>query len=552
MIKPMCHPSRIAEQSVKHGSAMSQAGAAEWRDHHRLRLTVFVFLFALLAIGAWVATTAHGQDPAAEQAYKKIAMHPQAATEKNSRRIIADAKRFASGESKGRFTDYYFKNFIPAALSNPEYLPQLSEWMDSYHDILDAAERSQTNFSSINDLALRVMSTLAKDNYPPVARINALAVLARLHARPPRDTRSPAEPLPAALGVMWEVYQNEGNPDGVRAAALSGMVKHVKFSFPRLPDDLKSDLTRAMTDLLDSAPPARRSEKAHAYLQRFAVDILHVLRSNDDPALGEKLVSISIERSRPDLIALHSAARLGEMGAELKGKISEPERVLDRWSRRALSVMEQELARLESMEREQTAASPPDPHDFLPEAIESRAKQRRRSGPRSNNLDELKNMGMGSGSGSRRKSAAPRTKPQKSGLAAELEQGLGGDAGPGRRALDDEDAQPAQVRASRQRLNHTLQQLFLGVTGSPRSDGSRRSGGLSASVVDDAKSLIDDWIDQMQPILDEINDLSITNEAQYKQTLRRETDALRDLLGDEPAEAPAADTAAAGEVATSS
>ena len=107
----------------------------------------------------------------------------------------------------------------------------------------------------------------------------------------------------------------------------------------------------AMNDLLSSDPPAGRSEQAHAFLQRYAVDILDLMRPKDDAALGEQLISISTEINKPDLIALHSMARLGRMSQEMQGKVAEPADVLGSWAARVLKAFESELARLQALER---------------------------------------------------------------------------------------------------------------------------------------------------------------------------------------------------------
>ncbi len=91
-----------------------------------------------------------------------------------------------------------------------------------------------------------------------------------------------------------------------------------------------------MTSLLESPAPAGRPTDAHAYLQRYAVDILDVLRAKEDKSLGTKLISISTEPTNPDLIALYSASRLATMGPELQGQVQAPKKVLDSWSKRVL------------------------------------------------------------------------------------------------------------------------------------------------------------------------------------------------------------------------
>ena len=72
---------------------------------------------------------------------------------------------------------------------------------------------------------------------------------------------------------------------------------------------------------------------AHAYLQRFAVDILSVLEPDQGGKLGERLVSVSIEPTRHDLIALYSVSKLAS-ARNLGSAAEDPSPVLDQWTAR--------------------------------------------------------------------------------------------------------------------------------------------------------------------------------------------------------------------------
>ncbi len=86
--------------------------------------------------------------------------------------------------------------------------------------------------------------------------------------------------------------------------------------------------------------------------------------------------------------------------------------------------------------------------------------------------------------------------------------------------------------ASRRKLNHVLQQLHLGVTGAAaKGVPARNPGGLLASVADDKKPVVEQWIGQMELVVTAINDLSRDDEKKYLETLEEQTAALREFLG---------------------
>ncbi len=99
--------------------------------------------------------------------------------------------------------------------------------------------------------------------------------------------------------------------------------------------------------------------------------------------------------------------------------------------------------------------------------------------------------------------------------------------------------QPHEVVGSRRKLNHALQQLQIGVTGFPKAEiPSRDAGGLLASVADDAKPEIEDWVSSMKELIDQINDEDLTTRKDYVAALEVQIELLRELVGEEPIGGP--------------
>ena len=366
------------------------------------------------------------------------------------------------------------------------------------------------------------MKKVAEGNYHPAARINALLVLSRMDSRPAdNSSRTPPIPLANARPILLAQYQKEDNPDGVRAAALQGLHRHVMYGFRAISDADKATLRTAMDELLQAEPPAGRSAEAHAYLQRFAVDILEMLQPANDKSLGVKLISLSTQPNNPDLIALYSASRIASMGADLKGQVATPEDVLKNWSMRALAAFESELQRFNAFERPKPdKTQPKKPEDQLGKKTEKPV----RSAMGSMDDYEMEDM-MGS------MEDYDMEDMMGSMDDYDMEDMMGG-YGMGMGRVPEAKPQPPEVLASRRKLNHVLQQLHLGVTGAAEKGvPARDPGGLLASVTEDKQPVVKEWITAMESIVTAINDEMRDDETKYLETLVEQTAALREFLG---------------------
>ncbi len=316
----------------------------------------------------------------------------------------------------------------------------------------------------------------------------------------------------------------------MRAAALQGLQRHVSYGFQQIQGQDKATLTAAMTKLLDSSPPAGRSPAAHAYLQRFAVDILDTLRGKQDKSLGVKLISMSTEPSNPNLIALYSASRIGAMGADSKGEVNAPEKVLESWSQRVLDAFEGEIERLKSLERPKKArVQPTKPESFLQKktAAQARTQMGRGGGMNEDAYMEME-MGMESYEDEMGMDMGMES------YEGMMDMGMMGRMGQAPAAKP----QPPEVSVSRRQLNYVLQQLHLGVSGNPAAGMPTRSpGGLLASVADDKKPVVEAWITAMEPIVIALNEEQLDDREKYLEGLEAQVVVLREMLGIEEEEA---------------
>jgi hypothetical protein len=481
----------------------------------------------------------------AQGAYKSIPMNKKLLDENGQvdealiKRVQSETKSYVtSGKGNPNMANGYYAAYVPTMMTAPapEGIKNINTFVGEANTYLARAHRSNRPqvAANLTGYVFYGMKRVAVGDHHPSARIAATLLLSRLDYKPANNqNRTPPIPYLPSFPVLRDLYEDANNTDGLRAAALQGLHRHSRYAFtPRdgfraIPADAKTALIAQMRTLLESDPPKGRSPEVHAYLQRFAIDIIDVLRPIDDAQLGVKLVSISMEPSKPDLIALYSASRIGSMSKELKGKVAQPEKVLESWTRRALDAFEAELSRLAALDRATaTQDQPRKPEDFLQKPA---AKKRSRS--MMGGMDEMEDM-------------EDYGDMDEMDMMGEMDMmddmddmdGMMGMGMMGGRITPDAKPQPPEVRASRRKLNHVLQQLHRGVAGVAAigvPSANATTGGLLASVDAAKKPVVEAWLTEMEPIVVALNDSLLDDREKFVEGLQVQADLLRELVGEE-------------------
>ena len=292
----------------------------------------------------------------------------------------------------------------------------------------------------------------------------------------------------------------------------------------------RDTIRQLASDLLDAPSPATRPEKAHAYLQRFAVDILGALKPNDDKQLATRLVSVSTKDENPNLIAMYAAEQLASMSEDLEGQVDEPEELLKSWTKRILLAYESDLDRINAMERPRSrVVQPPIPESFLD------APKKKKS-PTNQGMGGLGGMMGGMGGMMEGMEGAGMEDEGMGGMGGMgdlMGDMLGGMGGIG--ATSSAKPQPPEVRASRRKLNALFQQVHLAVSGKPEVGMPTTPGGLLAAVSDDQKPAIQSWLEKMETIVNDLNDKTIDKREKWVEKLTEQIDVLKEMVGNDQA-----------------
>jgi hypothetical protein len=99
--------------------------------------------------------------------------------------------------------------------------------------------------------------------------------------------------------------------------------------------------------------------------------------------------------------------------------------------------------------------------------------------------------------------------------------------------------QPPEVLLSRRKLNHVLQQLHQGATGSIEAGIPDQAGGLLAVVPNDKKAVVEGWLTSMGEVLTALNDETLDDRKKYIEGLEAQAEMLKTIAGPAAEEADA-------------
>lgn len=210
--------------------------------------------------------------------------------------ILRGSESFEAQATKDYLQNYYSRYYFPLH-TYPKYI---GEWPSDRVKLTRtlAATNLQTPpllqvHDFLVDLIYQATLPLIRGNYHPAVRCNAMLLLGSLNSQDALfvgDAKRPAVPLILSLKVMLDELANPQQIDGVRAAALVGVLRHVEID-RQLADvpgaqrrlvgnNAENLIVDAMLKLVnEKQAPEGRSQSGHDWMRRRAVEILGCLGS---------------------------------------------------------------------------------------------------------------------------------------------------------------------------------------------------------------------------------------------------------------------------------
>ena len=314
---------------------------------HDHKLTIATVLLSASCCG-WAGTAVRGQGTSGSLGYRSARFSPAAKellsnqqkfheSRDLKRKVMAGDEPFAANEELLK-TWYVGLNFpmmtrtrggngAPAdAVENLERMRVLL-----LKDIGQARDKQFRGW--LIQQVIKIMPTVAKGNYHPIVRYNAMLTVANLNQSEAGVTsaakRRPPVPLPAAFAILQDALTSDQQIDAVRVAALTGILRHVEldpFSSRPLADDVKHSLADDLLSIVQASdPPAMRDPGVHYWMRLRATEILGRLQSPDQEgkiadALGEIVNDEQLKRR----LRCAAGEAIGRTGRLPSSYVSEP------------------------------------------------------------------------------------------------------------------------------------------------------------------------------------------------------------------------------------
>lgn len=511
-------------------------------DQHRKR-TIWIALWCLAAAAASLLLV----KPAAAQGPRIIPVRDELKTDEALRRMETAVRSMLATEDvealdkrERDIATMYLRQYLAWKLTDPTQVAKINESVGSIADLIHRSERNNTaGYRATVAMAAGTLQYIgAGKDFAVPGRIVAILTLSRLNEQAYNISQNqPPVPLRSTLGPLVTIYADETNPDAVRAAALQGLEHHVRYGFFNIPGDAREQITTAMTTLVQSDPPEGRDASAHAFLKRYALQILQRLQPTTDPASAKRtatmLVSLCDEAADPDLIALFSAERLGGLDKRIAGQVTDPDPILKSWAGRLLGTVDAELARIADLTPPKIdPTQPPPPSTALTGKKENRPGVPIAGGPGMGGrgdmgmmgMEEMGGMGMGMGMDSEMMGMMGM---EGMGMGMGMD-GMG--MGMGMRTPTF-NPQPPEVDLSRRRIDAVLQQILTGSVGSPVGNVPNEPRGMLAAVPDPQKPKVTGFVDRLKTLSESFNDRTVDTRIKWVAMLEQQRPALGNLAG---------------------
>jgi hypothetical protein len=217
---------------------------------------------------------------------------------------------FKSGDEQ-KFLDYYTKCVLPEWTDPANFAKTASPLKGMLGDLKQA--RSGPVYDALNRFLLEQMTALAKGNYHPAARYNAMLMIARLNVEEPDSVTALPKPLPAAFPILLASVTDNDLPDAVRYPALLGVVRHGRYG--ALDEPTRQKVSAMLLSLATMrTPPVGRSKDAHAWIRRVAIEAMGAIPlPGQEAATAKALADVLAETDAPIGVRCEAARAFGQL-----------------------------------------------------------------------------------------------------------------------------------------------------------------------------------------------------------------------------------------------
>ncbi len=233
-------------------------------------------------------------------------------------RAILREGKFADPQAKADFDAFYTDYFL-SRWSLQGDVTKLIKYRQDLSSHFRTAIPGEVH-DHLARLVLDFLTKLAGGDYHPAVRINAVLAIGELNSVEPSG-HDAAVPLPEALDVLIAAVESKKLSDGLRAAAMVGILRHASAGISG--GEAKKKVNDLMLRLATADVPAGSALSARAWMVAQAAETLGALG-----AVGEKndaftaLLKIVADTKLPFLVRCAAADALGKLNYSSAGGIN--------------------------------------------------------------------------------------------------------------------------------------------------------------------------------------------------------------------------------------
>lgn len=260
--------------------------------------------------------------PAVSRHYEKLNVDGEQRKKKSAISAILRAGKFEGGEQTA-FDAYYTTYFFPL-WSDPanfeSITPESRAGKDEAKLRSDLRRELGVDFKTaktgqvhqhLSALAVENLGKVAKGNYHPVSRFNAVLMIGDLNQAEPARTSDSPVPLAAALPVLLDAFKDPKQIDVVKIAALRGLIRHSSLG---IADQQARDtsLLPAVLTLVTTRVSPDRTADGQIWMRVLGIEVLANVRTvGPKGEVTKALTEVAAEPEGPLAVRCEAAKALG-------------------------------------------------------------------------------------------------------------------------------------------------------------------------------------------------------------------------------------------------
>lgn len=260
--------------------------------------------------------------PAVPGQFAKLPVDGEQRKKRSAIGAILRAAKF-EGNDRAVFDDYYTTYFFPLWSDRANFesiTPESRAGKDEARLRIDLRRELSVDFKTVKTgpvhqhltaLALDALGKVAKGNYHPVSRFNAMLMIGDLNQAEPARPTDPPAPLAASLPVLVDAIKDPDQIDVVRIAALRGLMRHSNLGIAD-PQARDTAVLPAVLPVVTTRATPGRSAAGEIWMRVLGTEVLANLHTvGPKGEVPKALAGVVAEADGPVPVRCAAAKALG-------------------------------------------------------------------------------------------------------------------------------------------------------------------------------------------------------------------------------------------------